>query len=223
MKPSKPLYHRHRFPPEIIQYAVWLYHRFCLSFRDLEDLLAEREIAVSYETIRRWCTKFGPRYAKRIRKRYGQGGDTWYVDEVFVRIGGELHYLYRAVDQDGNVIDILVQKRRDKRAASRFFRKCLEKQGRSPRRLVTDKLRSYRAARREMMPAVIHDTERYANNLAEVSHQTTRQRERQMRRFKSAGQACTGWFVIFSSLLDISCELSIIDCFAPGHLSVGSR
>lgn len=195
MKPKKPLYYRHRFPPEVIQHAVWLYYRFCLSFRDIEDLLAERGITVSYETVRRWCTKFGPRYANRLRKRFDACGDTWHVDEVFVRIRGEWHYLYRAVDPDGDVIDIQVQKRRDKRAAKRFFRKCLKKHGQSPRRLVTDKLRSYRPAHREVMPEVIHDTERYANNLTETSHQPTRQRERYMRQFKSAGQAQRFLFV----------------------------
>ena len=189
MRSKRPLYYRHRFPPEIIQYSVWLYHRFSLSFRDIEDLLAELGITVSYETIRRWCKRFGPQYAKRLRKRYGDRGDIWHVDEMFVRIGGRLRYLYRAVDQDGDVINILVQKRRDKRAAVRFFRRLLKQQGHSPRRLVTDKLGSYRAASREVMPDVVHDTERYSNNRAEVSHQQTRQRERQMRRFKSLGQA----------------------------------
>lgn len=195
MKSKKALYYRHRFPPEVIQHAVWLYYRFCLSFRDIEDLLAERGISVSYETVRRWCTKFGARYANRLRKRFGACGDTWHVDEVFVRIGGVWHYLYRGVDQDGEVIDILIQKRRDKCAAKRFFRKCLRKQGQSPRRLVTDKLQSYRSAHREVIPEVIHDTQRYANNLAETSHQPTRQRERQMQRFKSAGQAQRFLFV----------------------------
>ena len=129
MKTPKSLYHRHRFPPDVIQYAVWLYHRFSLSFRDIEDLLAERGVTVSYETIRRWCGKFGPRYATRLRRRYGQHGDTWHVDELFVRIRGEQHYLYRAVDQDGDVIDILLQRRRDTNAAVRFFRKLLKGQG----------------------------------------------------------------------------------------------
>ena len=119
METSKSLYKRHRFPPDIIQYAVWLYHRFSLSFRGVEDLLAERGVTVSYETARRWCTKFGPRYATRLRRKYGQRGDTWHVDEVFVRIRGQQHYLYRAVDQDGDVIDILVQKSRDTSAAVR--------------------------------------------------------------------------------------------------------
>lgn len=125
----------------------------------------------------------------RFRKHYGGCGDTWHVDEVFVRIGHRQCYLYRAADQDGDVIDVMVQTRRDKQAAERFFRMCLKKQRQAPRRLVTDKLRSYRAAHREVMSEVIHDTERYSNNRAEISHQSTRQRERYMRRFKSLSQA----------------------------------
>ncbi len=185
----KDRYSRHRFPSEIISHAVWLYHRFCMSFRDVEDLLAERGIAVSYETVRQWCAKFGPDYAKRLKRRQGRLGDTWFLDEVFVTINGRRQYLWRAVDQDGDVIDILVQSRRNRRAAERFFRKLLKNQGKVPFRLVTDKLKSYGAALRSIMPSVNHDTQRYANNRAEVSHQPTRQRERQMRRFKSPRQS----------------------------------
>ncbi len=168
---------------------MWLYHRFSLSFRDVEDLLAQRGVEVSYESVRRWCLKFGPEYAARARRRQPRLGDTWHLDEVFVKIGGRQQYLWRAVDQDGDVLDILVQSRRDRRAAERFLRKLMKGQGREPRRLVTDKLGSYRAAHRVVMPSVVHDTGQYANNRAEVSHQPTRQRERQMRRFKSRGQA----------------------------------
>lgn len=182
-------YHRHRFPPEIISHAVWLYHRFGLSLRDVEDLPAERGVIVSYGAIRLWCGKFGPEYARKLRRRRGCLGDTWFLDEVFVTIRGERHYLWRAVDQDGDVIDILVQRRRDARAARRFFRKLLKGQGSEPRCLITDKLGSYEAAHRGVMPSVEHVTARYANNRAEVSHQPTRQRERQMRKFKSAAQA----------------------------------
>ena len=185
----KDRYSRHGFPSEIISHAVWLYHRFCMSFRDVEDLLAERGIAVSYETVRQWCAKFGPDYAKRLKRRQGRLGDTWFLDEVFVTINGRRQYLWRAVDQDGDVIDILVQSRRNRRAAERFFRKLLKNQGKVPFRLVTDKLKSYGAALRSIMPSVNHDTQRYANNRAEVSHQPTRQRERQMRRFKSPRQS----------------------------------
>ena len=189
MKNTKSLYIGYRFPPEIISHAVWLYHRFCLSFRDVEDLLAERGITVSYESIRQWCSKFGPSYARVLKKRRGRLGDTWFLDEVFIKIHGELHYLWRAVDQDGDTIDILIQKRRNKEAAKRFFRKLLKGQCLSPRRMTTDKLKSYSAAHREVMPSVVHSTEQYENNRAELSHEPTRQRERQMRRFKSAGQA----------------------------------
>jgi len=188
MANKKLLYHGYRFPPEIISHAVWLYHRFCLSFRDIEDLLAERGIIVTYESIRKWCNHFGPEYARTLKKRSGRLGDDWYLDEVFIKIQGELHYLWRAVDQDGDTIDILVQKRRNKQAAKGFFRKLLKVQCASPRRMITDKLKSYSAAHREVMPSVVHSIEQYENNRAEVSHEPTRQRERQMRRFKSAGQ-----------------------------------
>lgn len=180
-------YHGYRFPPEIISHAVWLYYRFSLSFRDVLDLLAQRGIVVSYETIRQWCEKFGPDYAAKLKRRRGRLGDTWLLDEVFVTIRGKRQYLWRAVDQDGDLIDLLVQPRRNRRAAEKFFRKLLKGEGCEPRQIVTDKLRSYSAAHRIVMPSVIHDTKQYANNRAEVSHQPTRQRERQMRGFKSAG------------------------------------
>ena len=154
MTPDPQRYHRHRFPTEIISHAVWLYHRFGLSLRDVEDLLAERGITVSSEAIRLWCGKFGPDYARKLRRWRGRLGDTWFLDEVFVAIRGERHYLWRAVDQDGDVIDILVQRRRDARAARRFFRKLLKGQGSEPRWLITDKLGSYGAARRSVMPSV---------------------------------------------------------------------
>jgi len=186
MTRQPPSYHGYRFPPEIISHAVWLYHRFSVSFRDGEDLLAERGISVTYETLRQWCLRFGLDYAGQLRRRRGRMGDTWYLDELFIKIQGRQQYLWRAVDQDGDVIDILVQSRHNRRAAARFFRKLLKTQGREPRRLITDKLGSYKAAHRTAMPSVIHSTRQYENNLAEVSHQPTRQRERQMRRFKSA-------------------------------------
>ena len=189
MTSPPPSYHGYRFPPEIIGHAVWLYHRFCLSFRDAEDLLAQRGITVSYETIRQWCQTFGLDYARRLRKRRGRLGDTWYLDEVFVNIQGRRQYLWRAVDQDGDVIDILVQSRRNRQSATRFFRTLLKDQGRVPRRVITDKLRSYAAAHRLVMPSVAHSTRQYENNRAEVSHQPTRQRERQMRRFTAAAHA----------------------------------
>jgi len=150
---------------------VWLYHRFALSFRDVEELLAKRGIIVTYETVRQWCRKFGPQYVQRLRCRQGRLGDMWHLDEVFVKIRGERHYLWRAVDQEGDVIEILVQPYRNGRAATRFFRKLLRGQEHTPRELVTDKLKSYGAARRSMMASVEHNTARYANNRAELSHQ----------------------------------------------------
>jgi putative transposase len=154
MEDAKPLYHGYRFPPTVISHAVWLYYRFCLSLRDVEDLLAERGIAVSYETIRQWCNRFGPEYARKLRKRQGRLGDTWYLDEVFIKIRGELQYLWRAVHQDGDTIDILVQKRRNKAAAKRFFRKLLKGQSEPPWRMITDKLKSYSAAHPEVLASV---------------------------------------------------------------------
>ncbi len=145
-------YRGYRFPSDIISHAVWLYYRFSVSFRDVEDLLAERGVTVTYEAIRQWCRKFGLDYARRLRHRRGRQGDTWYLDELFLQIQGRRQYLWRAVDEDGDVLDILVQSRRDRRAALRFFRKLLKGQGCVPRRLVTDKLRSYPAACRTVMP-----------------------------------------------------------------------
>ena len=189
MSRSKSLYKRHRFPSEIIQYAVWLYFRFNLSHRDVEDLLAERNIIVSYESIRLWCNKFGPKYVKRLKRRHQGYGDTFFIDEVFVKIQGQQQYLWRAVDQDGEVVDVFLQSRRDGAAARRFFKRLLRNNSGEPRKIVTDKLRSYGVAHRELIPDTIHDTSRYANNRAELSHQPTRVRERGMRRFKSCRQA----------------------------------
>lgn len=181
-------YHRYRFPPEVISHTVWRYHRFAFSFRDFEDLLAERGFIVSYETIRQWCLTFGLNYAKKLRSRQSKLGDTWYMDEFFITINGKHQYLWRAVDQDGDIVNILVQSRRNTIAALRFFRKILKRQS-APIKIVIDKLRSYGAARKEMMPSVMHCQDRYANNRAEESHRHTRQKERQMRRFKSPGHA----------------------------------
>jgi putative transposase len=143
---------------------VWLYHRFPLSFREVEELLLQRGVIVSYETIRRWCAKFGQAYANGLRRR-SRPGDKWHLDEVFIKINGELKYLWRAVDQDGNVLDILVQDRRDKAAARRFFRRLMKKTGTVPRVVVTDKLRSYGAAHRVVMPSVEHRQSKYAEFL----------------------------------------------------------
>ena len=189
MNKRSSMYKRHRFPPEIIQHVVWLYHRFNLSARDIEDLMAQRGVAVSYESIRLWCIKFGPKIARRLRRRHQGYGDSFFIDEVFVKIQGRQHYLWRAVDQDGEVVDIFLQRRRDGKAAVRFFKRLLRASGCDPRRIITDKLRSYGVAHRELLPDTIHDTSQYANNRAELSHQPTRVRERGMRRFKSARQA----------------------------------
>jgi len=188
MNQSK-IYKRFRFSADIIQYAVWLYHRFNLSHRDIEDLLAERGIIVSYEAIRLWCNRFGPKYAVRLKRKHRGYGDTFFIDEVFVKIDGKQHYLWRAVDQDGEVVDVFLQKRRDSAAAKRFFRRLLKNHQDEPRKIVTDKLRSYGVAHRELIPDTIHDTSQYANNRAELSHQPTRVRERGMRKFKSVQQA----------------------------------
>jgi len=186
---SRPSYARHRFPPEIIAHAVWLYFRFALSYRDVEELLAERGVVLTYETVRQWCRKFGQSYANALRQRRPQPGDKWHLDAVFVQINGVQHYLWRAVDQDGLVLDILVQARRDKAAATKFLRKLLKKLEYVPRVLITDKLASYSAARREVLPSVEHRRHKGLNNRAENSHQPTRERERRMRRFKSPGHA----------------------------------
>jgi putative transposase len=182
-------YKGHRYPVEVISHCVWLYHRFPLSFREVEELMLERGIVVSYETIRRWCAKFGQQYAGALRRRRPRPGDKWHLDEVFIKINGERKYLWRAVDQDGNVLDILVQDRRDKAAARRFLRRLIKKTRMVPRVLVTDKLRSYGAALREVMPSVEHRQSKYLNNRAENSHQPTRQRERAMKGFRSVGGA----------------------------------
>jgi len=186
---SPPAYKRHRFPPEIIAHAVWLYFRFALSYRDVEELLAERGVIVTYETVRQWCHKFGQTYANALRRRRPRPGDKWHLDEVFIRISGVQHYLWRAVDQDGNVLDILVQSRRDKAAATKFLRRLLKDLAYVPRVVITDKLASYGAAKREALPSVEHRQHKRLNNRAENSHQPTRERERRMRRFKSPGHA----------------------------------
>jgi putative transposase len=183
------IYKRYRFPSVIIQHAVWLYYRFNLSHRDIEDLLAERRIIVTYEAIRLWCNRFGPKYATRLKRKHSGYGDTFFIDEVFIKIDGNQHYLWRAVDQDGEIVDVFLQKRRDGAAAKRFFKRLLKIHQNEPRKIVTDKLRSYSVAHRELIPDSIHDTSQYANNRAELSHQPTRVRERGMRRFKSIVQA----------------------------------
>ena len=186
---TAPSYRGYRFPREIIAHCVWLYFRFCLSFRDIQEMMLERGVDVSHEAIRLWCLRFGAEYARRLRRQRGRAGDTWHLDEVFCKINGELVYLWRAVDQSGEVLDVLVQKRRDAKAAKRFFGKLLKGHQYLPRAIVTDKLASYASAKKELMPGVAHRRGRLLNNRAENSHQSTRARERAMRRFKSMRQA----------------------------------
>jgi len=182
-------YSGYRFPPEIIQHAIWLYFRFTLSFRDVEDLLAEREITVSYETIRRWVNHFGPMVAADLRKRRPKPHTTWHLDEVYLKINGRMVDLWRAVDAEGEVLDVLIQSRRNKRAALKLMRKLLRKYGYVPDKLVTDALRSYAAAVHDLGLSNRHERGRWRNNRAENSHQPTRRRERKMQGFKSPGSA----------------------------------
>ena len=180
---------RHQFPPDIIRHAVWLYLRFTLSFRDVEDLLAERGLDVSYETLRRWVLKFGPLFAKELRRRRHRPMPRWHLDEMAVLIGGRRIWLGRAVDDEGEVLDLLVQRRSDARGAARLMRKLLKRQGFAPEMLVTDKLRSYGAARTRLGLSARHEQGLRKNNRAENSHLPVRRRERKMQRFKSPGSA----------------------------------
>jgi transposase-like protein len=182
-------YARHQFPAEIIQHAVWMYLRFTLSYRDVEELLAERGIETSYETVRRWALKFGPMFARNLRRLRPRPTSKWHLDEMVVAIQGKRMYLWRAVDSKGEVLDLLVQARRDTAAALRLMRKLLKKQGYAPDQIVTDKLGSYGAARRELRLSARHEQGLRNNNRAENSHQVVRRRERKMQRFKSAGSA----------------------------------
>lgn len=186
---SPPSSKRQRFSPAIIGHAVWLSFRFALSCRDVEELLAGRGVIVTHETIRQWCRNFGQAYANERRRRRPRPGDKWHLDEVFVSINGAQHYWWRAVDQDGNVLDILVPSRRDATAARKFFRKLLKGLQYVPRVVITDKLARYGAAKRGVLPSVEHRRHKGLNNRAENSHQPTRERERRMRRFKSPGHA----------------------------------
>ena len=180
---------RHRFPPELIIHAVWLYARFTLSYRDVEDLLAERGLDVSYETVRRWFLKFGGQIARNLRTDCPVPSDHWYLDEMVIVIRGKKHWLWRAVDNEGTVLDFLVQSRRNTKAAKKLMKSLLKKQKMSPTLIVTDKLRSYHAAFRELLLTAEHIDNKRENNRAENSHQPIRRRERKMQRFKSPGSA----------------------------------
>jgi putative transposase len=183
------VYRRHRFPAEIISHGVWLYYRFLLSYRDVEELLAERGVVVSYETIRQWCRKFGPVFAASLRRRRPRPGDKWHLDEMVLKINGTRRYLWRAVDQEGIVLDILVQGRRNQEAAESFLHRVVDGCGCRPRVVVTDKLASYPPAVRHVLPGVEHRRHKGLNNRAENSHRPTRRRERALQRFKSPEHA----------------------------------
>ena len=182
-------YRRHRFPPVVIQHAVWLYLRFTLSYRDVEELLAERGLDLSYESVRSWVLKFGPAIARGLRRCRPRPSDRWHLDEMVVRIAGKHMYLWRAVDHEGEVLEILVQRRRDRSAAVKLMRQLLRKQGFAPTRVTTDKLRSYGAAFRHLGLSCHHEQGLRQNNRAGNSHQVVRRRERKMQRFKSAASA----------------------------------
>jgi putative transposase len=188
MAAAAPSYKGSRYLVEVISHCVWLYHRFPLSFREVEEMMLERGIVVTYETIRQWCRKFGQAFANGLRRRRARPGDKWYLDEV-IKIQGKIHYLWCAVDQDGIVLDILVTSRRNAKAATRFFRKVLMGLWSVPRVLIIDKLASYGVAHRRLIPTVEHRRSKYLNNRAENSHQPTRARERAMKRFTSPGHA----------------------------------
>ena len=195
-------YKRHRFPPQIISHVVWLYHRFSLSLREVEEMLLERGITLSYETIRQWGIKFGPAYTRQLRRKRAQSSDIWYLDEVVIKIQGQRYYLWRAVDQDGYILDEILQKRRNTKAAKRLLTRLLSKQGVSPKRIITDKLGSYGAAKRKIMPAVEHRSHKGLNNRAENSHLPLRKRERAMQKFKSPGQL-QRFLAVFSGLRNL--------------------
>jgi putative transposase len=185
----EPLYRGYRFPAEIISHAVWLYFRFALSHRDVEEVLAARGVRVSYEAVRLWCQKFGPAFAAGLRRRRAPARDRWHLDEVQLKIKGTKHWLWRAVDRDGLVLDILVQERRNREAAERFLRRVLDGEERAPRVVVTDKLASYPPALKRVLPQAEHRRHKGLNNRAENSHRPVRKRERALQRFKSPAHA----------------------------------
>jgi putative transposase len=200
-------YKRHRFPPQIIAHAVWLYYRFPLSLRLVEEMLLERGITVSYETIRRWAIKFGPNYARRLRRKQPSRTDVWHLDEMVITIAGRKCWLWRAVDQEGYVLDEIVQNRRNTKAAKRLLMRLLKKQGTAPRRIITDKLRSYAAAKRQIMPTLEHRSHKGLNNRAENSHLPLRKRERIKQGFRSQG-GLQRFVAIFSALRISSSHLA---------------
>ena len=206
---TKISYRRHRFPSIIIQHAVWLYFRFSLSYRDVEDLLAERGIDVSYETIRRWAGKFGSLYARRLQRIRPKPSSTWHIDEVFLKIGGKQFYLWRAVDDEGEVLDVLLQARRNKVAATKFLRRTIKKHQATPGIVVTDKWRPSISAVSDTLPSAVHLVGKRLNNRAENSHQPTRRRERKQQRFKTmkSAQRFLSTFTAFYNYFNIQRHL----------------
>ena len=226
--PAVPGYAGYRFPAEVISYAIWLYFRFPLSLRMVDELLAARGIVVSYETVRQWALKFGQAFANQIRRRLPAAGDKWHMDEVVITIYGVKHWLWRAVDQNGTVLDILVQSRRNTQAAKRLKRKLLKRQCRAPRVMVTDKLASYGAAKRELMPSVQHRKHKGLNSRAENSHQPTRRRERQMNASsqparRSASCPPTTGSATSSTSAVTRFQPPSIEPHEPGHFRFGPR
>ncbi|NHN89966.1 IS6 family transposase [Acetobacter sp. LMG 1627] len=210
-------YKRHRLPGELIAHAVWLYFRFPLSFRLIEEMLLERGIIVSYETIRLWCLKFGARFARSLRRRPAKRGDIWHLDEVRIVIGGQPHWLWRAVDQDGYVLDEILQTRRNTKAAKRLLRRLLSRQGARPKRMVTDKLRSYGAVRSKLTSSIRHLSHKRLNNRAENSHLPLRKRERIMQKFRSPG-GCQRFVSVFSAVRNLFVPAASIDNAVSRHV-----
>ena len=194
------IYSGFRYPAEIISHAVWMYFRFTLSFRDVEEVLASRGIIVTYETVRQWTLRFGQDFANTVRRKQPQRGDKWFLDEVVLTIKGRHHYLWRAVDQNGFTLDILMQSRRNRHAAKRFLRKLMSNLRYAPRVIVTDKLKRYAVAKRKILPSTEHRQHKGLNNRYEVSHQLTRQQEKQIRRFKSARHGVVAWIPMWSKV-----------------------
>lgn len=199
MRASPVSYKRHRFPRELIAHAVWLYYRFPLSFRLVEEMLLELGIVVSYETIRRWSLKFGAAYARSLRRKKARPGDIWHLDEVRIVIRGQPHWLWRAVDQDGYVLDEILQTRRNTKAARRLLTRLLKQQGLRPMRMITDRLKSYGAARRKLGLSIRHLSHKGLNNRAENSHLSLRKRERVMQKFRSPGR-CQRFVSVFYAI-----------------------
>ncbi|NHN88857.1 IS6 family transposase [Acetobacter sp. LMG 1627] len=208
---------RHRFPQELIAHAVWLYFRFPLSFRLIEEMLLERGIIVSYETIRRWSRKFGTAFARSLRRKPAECGDIWHLDEVRIVIRGQPHWLWRAVDQDGYVLDEILQTRRNTKAAKRLLTRLLARQGARPKRMVTDKLASYGAARRKLKSSIRHLSHKGLNNRAENSHLPLRKQERVMQKFRSPG-SCQRFVSIFSAIRNLFVPPASIDNAISRHV-----